>query len=268
MRQTAWLAVDCDPGKLQKYVTDPLWAFEEKYDGKRLLIVKDGNGNLNATNRNGEPTDLPQEIAHSMDYLHKNTVLDGEWLHRRKEYVVFDMLWHSNVDCRGSDLKTRRTMLAAITNQILDPPIILAPQVTTTAGKMGMLERLYKESAEGIIMKRLDAKYVAGKNETMLRLKFKYRCDVVLQRRPNDNKASFEMFMFDNEGELIHAGSVSARHFYTELAVNQIKVGEIEYLYRTPDFKLYQPVLVRFRDDKNPEQCLTSQLVLGKKFVA
>ena len=44
------------------------------------------------------------------------------------------------------------------------------------------------------------------------------------------------------------------------LAAGERPVAEVRYLYATEDEQLYQPVFIRLRDDKDPLECLRSQL--------
>jgi ATP-dependent DNA ligase len=60
----------------------------------------------------------------------------------------------------------------------------------------------------------------------------------------------------------VFAGTTNAsrKELDTMLARGETPVAEVKYLYATEDDQLYQPVFVRLRDDKDPDECLRTQL--------
>lgn len=103
----------------------------------------------------------------------------------------------------------------------------------------------------------------------MRRLKFLKSLTCIVQRRRTDDKASFEMFVFDKDKKPVNIGQVSAQQFFLMIEPGEAKIAEVSYLYATPGNKLTQPRLVRpvpWRDDKSAEECTLDQLIRGGRF--
>lgn len=269
----AWLPTYLTQPELEGLMRDPRWVMQDKADGKHVLLhVQDDR--VFGTNREGAETRIHPSIIQALraSPLRPVTILDGEQLHEGP-LVLFDVLsfWGGAlgvVDLRGESYGVRWTHLSLL-SQELPPPFQLVRCAFTEQEKFDLLEALMGEQAEGVVFKRIDARYTEGRpvtGGTMRKLQFRKRADVIVQRRTDDSTRSFDMFAFSREGEIVGLGSVSARHFYEEIAPGGALIAEVEYLYSAHDDHLVQPVLMRFRDDKRPEECGVQQLVRGKRF--
>jgi ATP-dependent DNA ligase len=61
----------------------------------------------------------------------------------------------------------------------------------------------------------------------------------------------------------VFAGTTNASRAELDLRLGRGErpVAEVEYLYATEDDQLFQPVFLRLRDDKEPDECTLDQLV-------
>jgi ATP-dependent DNA ligase len=156
--------------------------------------------------------------------------------------------------------------------KLLGPHAGLAWMARTEREKRNLLVTLRAEHAEGAIFKRADAPYTIGRparGGTMRRWKFRKRMDVIVMRQPGEGgKRSFAMFVMDAQGQPVAIGKVSAHTFFFKVTPKMPTVAEVEYLTASDAHHLIQPTVIRLRDDKPPEACLLSQLVVGKRYRA
>jgi bifunctional non-homologous end joining protein LigD len=137
--------------------------------------------------------------------------------------------------------------------------IRLVKTAKTTKEKRALLEQLRVDNAEGIVFKRHDAPYVAGRPSTGgPQLKFKFTtsatCKVV---KRNENKRSVALALWDGD-EWVSVGNVT-------ISANQTipkakALVEVKYLYAYKGGSLIQPVYLGERDDCGEESCTIEQL--------
>jgi len=166
------LAVPTLPGGLG-------WLYEIKFDGYRAIAVKSG-GRLNLFSRrrnsfNGQYSLVFEALAD----LHDNTVIDGEVVamdesgrpdfnllqHYRAEavrihYFVFDLLVYNNRDLTRLSLVERRQIMKAVL-KFESPRIRITDYFEASAGDM--LTAARAQGLEGVVAKRKDSRYEAGK---------------------------------------------------------------------------------------------------------
>lgn len=172
------------------------WNIEHKWDGIRgQMILRDGQFHLWSR---GEDlmTDRFPELRQLADFLPQGTVIDGEilaWkdgaplsfnaLQKRlgrktvpKDILVnapvilmaYDLLEHGGKDIRENDLNNRRQILDMIIKNLPDALPIkrsepLAPKTWAAAAQLRDAAR--DVGAEGLMLKRLDSPYLAGRKK-------------------------------------------------------------------------------------------------------
>lgn len=267
----AWLPNDVEPGQAEQLIDDDAFLMQSKEDGRRAIVYGYEDGRVIGTNRNGEvlATPLRPEVVQAFADVPRPFALDCEDLHKGP-IVLLDAIIVNNSDIRSLPCRARWDSLMATATRVKAPAVLVRTAFTSDQ-KIRLLDELRREFAEGAIWKRCDARYTSGRpavGGSMLRWKFKKRCDVLLFRPTNDPdpRAHFYMFLHDNNGELQECGTVNAASFYSRIPADTPVVAEVEYLYSSPSNKMVQPVIVRLRQDKKPTDCLLSQLILGKKF--
>jgi bifunctional non-homologous end joining protein LigD len=171
----------------------PAWTYELKFDGYRALGMK-ANGKVRLLSRNGKDfTRRFASIAHALEALPDNTVIDGEVIaygfdgrpsfnvlqnHRAGpdlHLYAFDLLTLRGRDLMREPLAARREiLLAEIMPQLPDS---IRYSETIEASPAELFEAVRKQGFEGIVAKRRDSPCKPGQRSAVWQ---KMR---VLQRR-------------------------------------------------------------------------------------
>jgi bifunctional non-homologous end joining protein LigD len=198
-------------------------------------------------------------------------------------YYAFDVLGFEDFDLRPLPLSERKAVL----QRILPPvgPLRYLEHVDTDG------EALYREAErlglEGIIAKKSGAPYRAGRSRAWLKVRSRHTGDYVVVgfTAPKGSRGGFGSLQLAEyvDGELVYAGMAGTGFSDKQLAevsrtlqqhkrpdppctgpipadkrivwVDPVLVCEVEYTEVTVEGVLRQPVFLRFRDDKKPEEC-------------
>jgi DNA ligase D-like protein (predicted ligase) len=150
--------------------TGPEWLFERKFDGIRLLAVRNGpEVRLLSRNRLPQNGAYPSIVEAVARLPVRDVILDGEatgvWGRRGPiAYHVFDVLWLNGRDLMSLPLDTRRQLLAGLP---LESPLAA---VTPVAGAKPW-EFACAEGWEGVIAKRRDSTYEHRRSPFWLKMK-------------------------------------------------------------------------------------------------
>jgi len=251
-------------GDVDEFILNNDWVFEQKIDGKRALIhVRDRVAT--AYNRKGEETNLPETVQGAFDIkgFDGYWIFDGEILDH--DFWVFDVIACPGAEGGVTDLRDlafsqRRQFLEGLFDTWNHKHVRLVRQEFVDVRKSMLLKKIHEEGGEGVVIKNLTGRYQPGKrSHAWLKLKFTATHEVVvtgLNRGGKDLAVDIGHF---HEGEMIDAGGLKIPEAIIE-SVRVEDVVEVRYLYVTEDHKLYQPVFLRKRDDKTPEDCTTDGL--------
>jgi ATP-dependent DNA ligase len=271
LKVSAWLPAEQDAteAEVERLIDDPNFEFAEKMNGMHVIVHRLESG-IVTTNRKGEISkEIPAAILKEFEKL-PPCIIAGEYLDRLAAFAPFDFIRYEALDLRPLPYLQRRSALFNFTKD-LGPRIVRIRYAVTPEHKRDLLAVLRAEYAEGIVAKDLRAPYSERRlpaGGPFLRFKFWKECDVIVRRRTTDTTRSFDCFVFDNEGEIVNVGSVSAYDYYDRLEPGGATVARVSYLYSTPNNLLYGPPKIEEFDraDKDPKECSLSQLVLGKRF--
>jgi len=199
-------------------------------------------------------------------------------------FYVFDLLAFDGYDVRPLPLVKRKAILAKLL------PHAGALRYTDHFEKNGehLYEQVVKMGLEGIVAKKADSPYRGGRSPNWLKIRADRTDDLVVVgfSRPKGSRSGFGALHVAGyeDGKLIYAGRVgsgfTARQL-TEVAevlegstrptppcegpvpkgddhvwVEPRLVVEVRYKEFTPEGLLRQPVFLRFRDDKEPKECV------------
>ncbi len=301
----------------------PGWLFELKYDGYRLLAAKEepgpGERHPRVALRYRSGTDVagtwPDLVLAVRSLPYRRLLLDGEVvvldeqarpsfqllqqrakLTRRPDveraatrlpavYYVFDLLACEDHDLRPLPLAERKRLLREVLPEA--GPLRLADHVEEEG------EALYREvrkmGLEGIVAKRADRPYRAGRSADWIKIRAERSGDFVVLGFTLPDKRGRSGF-----GGL-HLGALAGRRMayvgrvgsgFTERQLADLRarldalrragpafegeapkgaehvwveprlVVEVKYTERTQEGYLRQPVFLRLREDKRPEDCL------------
>jgi bifunctional non-homologous end joining protein LigD len=178
----------CIPTRGTKVPSGPDWLHELKYDGYRLIVVRDGD-RVKLITRNGYDWTkrYPWIVESALKNRQKQFVIDGEAvilgvdgvsnfdaLHSGKEddqvqLYAFDMLAGDGEDMRQLPLSIRKTNLARLLARRTDG-IFVAPFETGEIGP-DLFRHACKMGLEGMVSKRRDRPYRAGRSPHWIKVK-------------------------------------------------------------------------------------------------
>jgi bifunctional non-homologous end joining protein LigD len=295
--------------------SDPRWIFELKYDGYRLLAAKEG-GTVSLRYRSGIDATLGfPEIARALSALPFETfVLDGEVvvldpdarpnfqrLQKRamllrsrdieraaREHPVtlyaFDLLGFATYDVRGLPLLQRKELLRRMLPST--GPVRFADSIPEQ-GEM-LMQEVTRLGIEGIVAKRADTPYVAGRTPHWRKIRVERTDDFVIVgfTEPENTRLGIgALQLATHVGEtLTYVGKVGTGFSDRQLVelraqldgrvrakppcagavpkgarnvwVEPELVCEVRFKQLTDDLLLRQSVFLRMRDDKSPTECV------------
>ncbi|HEX9728927.1 MAG TPA: DNA ligase D [Gemmatimonadales bacterium] len=298
--------------------TDPFtrkgWIYELKYDGYRILAAKEG-GDARLLTRNGY--DIAQsfpEIARVVKALPFTAViLDGEVVvHDRAGLPSFQRLQRRARLRRTPDIRRATVELPATLYAfdliaceefdtrplaLLDRKAILKA-VVPAAGALKYSDHVEEQGEafyaqvrhmrlEGMMAKRADAPYYAGRSSSWIKIRADLRDDFVVigYSAPKGSRGGFgalHLGAFDGD-DLVYVGRVGSGFDTQQLDhvratldairretpaclhppagethtwVEPEQVCEVRYKELTEEGLLRQPVFERFRDDRPPRDCV------------
>jgi bifunctional non-homologous end joining protein LigD len=246
-----------DQDQAERLLADDNWWMQEKFDGKRILIRRDGD-QVTGINRKGLVVALPQPVVeHALTLGGSQWLLDGEAV--GDTYVAFDLLEQEGADLRQKPYRSRLTNLHRLLASGGKGAIRLVETACSTVTKREMLAQFRRENREGAVFKRADAVYAPGRpasGGSQLKLKFTATASCIVAE-VNKGKRSVALELLDG-GKPVAVGSVT-------VPANQPipkagSVVECRYLYAHHGGSLFQPVCLGVRDDVGPEACTINQL--------
>jgi bifunctional non-homologous end joining protein LigD len=294
------------------------WLFELKLDGYRLLAVRDGHdARLISRNGNDLSVQFPEVIRSLAALPFDRLLLDGEVLaldasgrpsfqrlqqrgrlHRALDirratvdnpvtFFAFDLLGFEDFDLRPLPLKQRKPIL----ERLLPPAGAIRYLEHFDQDGLALYEQVQRLGLEGIVGKRADAPYRAGRGPAWLKIRTRRTDDFVIVglTRPKGTRGGFgALYLAQYVGDdLVFSGSAGAGFSEKQLAelrsrlegmkrdgppctgpipkekgviwVEPRLVCEVEFTERTDDGLLRQPVFLRERNDKRPEECVRQE---------
>jgi bifunctional non-homologous end joining protein LigD len=310
-RLPAWLDPELATLTRDRF-SDPAWIFERKLDGERCLAFADGGTVRLMTRNDHDITGTFPEIAGALAAQRRGDdfIVDGEivafdkdetrfeLLQRRlgvinpskdllaqvpTSYYLFDVLWAAGRDTRALPLLERKPILRGLLS--FDGPLRYTEHRDTEG------EAYYREACadgwEGLIAKRADSRYRAGRTKDWLKFKCESGQEFVIGgfTDPQRSRIGFGALLlgyYDPGGRLVYAGKVGTgftnqmlRSLHDRLAaierptsafgagplprsqagvhwVEPQLVGEVGFSEWTDAGELRHPRFQGLRDDKDP----------------
>ena len=221
----------------QDRFSDPGWLFERKLDGERCLAFRSGDSiRLMTRNQKEVANNYPEIAGALLEQGSADFIVDGEivafdgsqtrfeLLQQRIHvthpdqrllrkvpvfYYIFDVLYADDQDVRPRPLRERKDLLRGVL-AFTDP--LRFTEHRDTDG-----EAFYAEACrlgwEGLIAKRADAPYRAGRSRDWL----KFKCDTNQEfviggyTDPQRSRVAFGALLlgyYDPDGKLVYAGKV------------------------------------------------------------
>lgn len=247
---------EIEESEIEKYINDPEWCAQEKYDGVRRMIIKTGS-DVVGTNRKGLALGISQEIIDAVNLVaDRDFILDGEAI--GDTVVVFDYPIYQ--------LTFKERYQSLCTDFGFDGKILkLAPTAWTTKEKADLYNKLKKDNAEGIVFKKINSEYTAGRpNSGGDQLKFKFCATAsCMVGKVNSTKRSVSLNVFDDDHNPVNVGNATV--YPNQEMPESGDIVEVKYLYYFNGGSLFQPVLLGKRDDIDPDDCRLNKLKLKKE---
>jgi len=186
-------------------------------------------------------------------------VLDGELVGDR--LYVFDILRHGGDSVEGLPYIKRLDLLESIFESVPDQDVIAQVESALSHDTKRKTVAFVKQNGgEGVVFKRLDAPYTAGRPASggvQRKHKFYEACSAIVDAI-NDGKRSVSLYVLDGDTTRVEIGNVTipANHDIPSVGT----VCEVRYLYCYPNGSLYQPVYLGPRSDISVSECQVQQL--------
>jgi len=293
----------------QDRFSDPAWIYERKLDGERCLAFRSGTGARLMTRNQKEDTSTYPELTEALaaqrasDFIIDGEIVafdDGQTRFARLQqrlgvrhpgpdllaavpvsYFIFDVLWADGRDLRPLPLRERKRILRDLLT--FDGPLRFTEHVDTDG------EAYYRQACasgwEGVIAKRADAPYHAGRSKDWLKFKCESGQEFVIGgfTDPHGARTGFGALLlgyYDPAGKLVYAGKVGTG--FTQRTLDSLHatlagleqdhppfdrgrlprsgvhwvqprlVGEVGFSEWTTDGELRHPRFQGLRDDKDP----------------
>ena len=228
------------------------WVYELKYDGYRAIATLD-DGDVRIASRNGKDwTDHFATVAEALSHVRaKTAVFDGEIAYVMEDgrtdfqklqnslsggagagrlvYFVFDLLHYDGVDLTGDPLEARKDKLRTILAGE-GPPLKMGEHVRGNG--VAFFEQACKLGLEGIIAKRADKPYRAGRGPDWVKVKCQKRQEMVIvgSTAPKGARSGIgALLLAVREGDTYrYAGKVGTGFSHASLADLTKRLAKIE----------------------------------------
>ena len=252
-----------EESQVDRLIADPAFWAQEKHDGRRLLLQRH-DGVVTGINKLGFPVSVPEPIAEAARVFKEDFLIDGEAI--GDVLHVFDLLSIGGRRVGDSGYAERNLHLLNLLASGHQQQIRMVQSAFLHQEKRRLFGGLKTLRMEGIVFKRFDAPYEAGRPASGgTQFKFKFCASASCLVGKINTKRSVRMELFDGD-RLVSVGNVSIPANHKIPAVGS--VIESRYLYAFPGGSLFQPVYQGPRDDIAPGECVVSQLKYRQEEVA
>jgi bifunctional non-homologous end joining protein LigD len=246
-----------DESELPRLIVDDTFYAQEKYDGRRVLIRKDGE-TVTGINRKGLLIALPKPIVEAVRSLDQGRcLLDGECV--GDAFIAFDLLQEATLDLAAQPYHVRYLHLLDLMETAESDSIRYAETAMGKQQKERLLAKLKADKKEGIVLKEMNAPYTPGRPPSggpQLKFKFVATASFIIAGK-NGAKRSVRLELLDR-GRRVSVGNVTIPPNHAIPSAGT--VAEVRYLYAYPGGSLFQPVYLGRRDDIPADSCTVGQL--------
>ena len=241
--------------ELPRLLTGRTHCLQEKHDGRRLMVRKQGD-TITGINRRGLVVAIPDAIREAVEHIPFDVLIDGEAV--GDTLHAFDLL-----EVKGNDFRQRRYLDRFAGLIMTIPPNLPALRWVSTAvdpnDKIEIYEELRSMNREGVVFKEVDAPFSPGRpNSGGPQLKFKFVESASFVVTGINAKRSVTLGLYDGD-KLVPAGNVTIppNHAIPQLG----NVVDVRYLYALKQSgSIYQPVYLGVRTDIPASECVVEQL--------
>lgn len=232
------------------YIENDDYLAQEKIDGERRIVAYDSI--IEQYNRKGQLIPTVTDLESCFKY--KCTV-DGEMV--GEEFFVFDLLSFQGKDIRDTKCSMRMSLLNSFS---FNKGITIVGTAYTKEEKRKLFEQLKKDNKEGIVFKRKDSVYTAGRPSSggdQLKFKF-YKTATFIVANTTKGKRSVGLELFDGK-EKVFMGKVTIPPNHEVPKIGTLV--EVRYLYAYKGGAVYQPTYLGPRTDLDLKDASLKQIV-------
>jgi bifunctional non-homologous end joining protein LigD len=298
------------------------WIHELKFDGYRMLaVIRDGKCRL-ITRKGNDWTVRFRAVAQAVEELPiDSAILDGEVVSLDEHgvsnfqqlqnqlkrgdlatlaYYLFDVPYYEGYDLTGVSQLGRKQFLAKVLAGYASDESTLRFSDHIHGDGAEVLNQACRRGLEGIVSKRIDAKYFQARSPDWLKTKCTKRQEFVIGgfSQPSGSRSFFGALLlgyYDKDGQLMYAGKVgtgfttqSLHDVHRELKkhktdkpaftnpprgagargvtwVEPALVGEVEFTEWTGDGQLRHPSFQGLREDKPPKSIIREEELMPTK---
>lgn len=249
---------EVDDDEVEHLLCSSEWIAQEKHNGDRVFLLRDLGGNISAISaRSGKARLVPEAVASAFEAGDLVLTVDGEQV--GDVFHLFDVLESGVSTHRGRTLEQRLATLAGLHAHL--PAATFPPTYTarTEQEKRALLADVKARNAEGVVFKRADAAYTAGRPPSGgAWLKLKLWSSATVEVETVNAKRSVAMRVYDTRGVAHSIGNVTVK---PNQAIPQVgDLIEVSYLYAHKGGSLVQPELIGPREDLTASAATLKQL--------
>ena len=245
-----------EAGEVDQLLENAAYWMQEKYDGRRLLIRKEGE-TITGINRLGFRVDLPETLLKSVARYPIDLTIDGEAI--GDELYAFDLLFIGRDDIRGERYGERFLRLMNLLASFSSRHIRLAETAFNLEQKTQLFRQLKERGCEGAVFKNIHASYIGGRpiaGGSQRKHKFAETASFIVSRITSGRSVTLVLF---NGDRIAVAGDLKIPAHQELPQVGQ--VIECRYLYALKESGcIHEPVYLGVREDVRAEECTTAQL--------
>lgn len=237
----------------QDYINDDNYLMQPKVDGERRMIIADGYKVI-GLNKKGTEVPLPKSIT---DSIKISCALDGEII--ANKLFLFDILSTDKNITKEFTCAERLKILVAFKHHLGDGVEVIKTAYTKE-DKQKMYDDLKKNNAEGIVFKKKDSKYTAGRpasGGSQLKHKF-YNTATFIVEGSTKGRRSVGLQLVDGD-KRVFLGKCTIPPNQNVPEVGSLV--EVRYLYAYRNGAVYQPTYLGERNDSDLTDATISQLV-------
>jgi bifunctional non-homologous end joining protein LigD len=241
---------------LESLIADPAYWMQEKFDGRRLLLLKKGV-TVTGINRLGLAIAIPNSLVQFAAECPVDFLVDGEAI--GDTLYAVDALRIGSEEITGLRYSERYLRFTNLLASFRHECVHLVDTAYAPKQKRELFAQCKKRRAEGVVFKHTDAPYVAGRRASggsQLKYKFCETASFIVGKV--NSRRSVALLLFQGD-KIRAAGNVTIPPNHE--IPNTGNIVECRYLYAFRESGcIYQPIYLGAREDITAEECTTSQL--------
>jgi len=258
------LPVEVPQSMLATLCSKPRYGYQIKFNGEYRTICKYADGSIADFNREGNVgKGLPPALVAALKkHPLPQFVIAGELVGNRT-FHLFDALILGDLTLAAEGYGVREVAYHAKFDDF-SKLIIPVETARIELAKAELAIQAMEDGCEGIIIRDMQAPYVEGESRQHMKVKFWKTLEAIVMGASSHSKNSVRLGCYDDQGKLheICGASTLGKKFTPRRG----DIVEVKYNKGTRNLHIMEISMQRIRDDKRPEQCLLSQIVVNKDF--